>query len=58
MEKAQIIRLLQDCAESISDSEYNRWYNTNTTMSFEEWQSKYSKELIERCNNTINVLED
>jgi len=58
MDKQKMINLLKDCAEEIFDREYNTWDRTNTCMSFEEWRSERTKELISSCHVTINELED
>lgn len=58
MDKEKLIRLLSECASELYDLEYTAWYNANTMRTFKEWQSGYTKSLIDSCNSMINEIEE
>lgn len=56
MDKEQLIKILNDCAAQLYNQEYNHWYNANTMLSYEEWRSGYTQELIDSCHEMVTEL--
>jgi hypothetical protein len=52
------IKIAEERLENFQTSLYDRWYNSNTCLSYDEWLSDFEKEKIKCFKQDIKDLEN
>lgn len=55
-DKEEVVSLLTEVVEHLENVDYNSWYKANTMLSYNEWRSKLTLELITKLQGLASDL--